>query len=229
MAHRGLVEDILGHVSLRVDGERALVRCRGRNEAGLRFTRPDDIKLVAIETGELLEPETGHRTPTELPIHTEVLRARPDVASVVHAHPPSVVVTTIAGLPLVPLVGAYNIPAMRLARAGIPTYPRSVLIATAELGRHVAAALDRAQAVTLRGHGLVSVGESAAAAVLCALHVDTLARLTVGVHRAGVIPEPISDADADALPDLGPAFDTDTLWRHHLACLAADGLDLEDG
>ena len=29
MAHRGLVDDVLGHVSLRVDERRLLVRCRG--------------------------------------------------------------------------------------------------------------------------------------------------------------------------------------------------------
>ena len=38
LAHRGLVEDVLGHISLRVSADRILLRCRGPHERGLRFT-----------------------------------------------------------------------------------------------------------------------------------------------------------------------------------------------
>src|SRR5262245_10372685 len=49
MAQRGLVEDVLGHVSLRVAADRVLLRCRGPREQGLRFTVPEDIRLVALD------------------------------------------------------------------------------------------------------------------------------------------------------------------------------------
>ena len=49
LAHEGLVEGILGHVSARVDGDRMLVRCRGPEERGLHATRPDDIRLVDFD------------------------------------------------------------------------------------------------------------------------------------------------------------------------------------
>ena len=35
--------------------------------------------------------------------------------------------------------------------------------------------------------------------------------------------------DGAPLPDLGPAFNVDASWRHHLACLAADGRDVPFG
>ena len=70
----------------------------------------------------------GYAPPSELPIHAETLRRRPEVNAVVHAHAPSVVMADLAGLALRPIVGAYNIPAMRLALDGIPVYPRAVLI-----------------------------------------------------------------------------------------------------
>ena len=73
LAHRGLAEDILGHVSLR-DGEDALyVRSRGPNERGLLFTDPDDVRLVGMD-GDCALPG-GYQVPNELPIHREVLRA----------------------------------------------------------------------------------------------------------------------------------------------------------
>ena len=49
MSYRGLADDILGHISRRVDGDRLLVRCRGPAERGLRFTVPDDIHVVDLD------------------------------------------------------------------------------------------------------------------------------------------------------------------------------------
>ena len=226
MAHRGLVDDVLGHASWRADDEHLLVRCRGPHERGLRFTEPDDIRLVA-PSGRVVDGDDGSwRAPAELAIHTEVLRARPDVRVVLHAHPRAVVVASLAGLPLLPLVGAFDIPAMRLAEDGIATYPRSVLVHRPDLGRELAAALGAADACVLVGHGLVTVGTTVAAAVLRALAVTSLARLTLALVRAGGTPAAIAAADRAELPDLGTAFNEDLLWRHHLACLDADGWGL---
>ncbi|MFT5447343.1 MAG: ribulose-5-phosphate 4-epimerase/fuculose-1-phosphate aldolase [Gammaproteobacteria bacterium] len=227
MAYRGLVDDILGHISLRVDEERMLLRCRGDEEIGLRFTRPNDIRLVDIRSGQILEPEGGFKPPSETPIHSQVLMARADVDSVVHVHPPEVVVAALGDLPLQPFIGAFNMPAMRIADAGIPTYPRSVLIRSAQLGQDMTKSLGAAQVLLLKGHGLVTTGRSPAEAMLNALHVDTLARLFLRARNAGITPEPISEADKADLPDLGAGFNEQTLWRYHLASLAADGWDIE--
>lgn len=229
LAHRGLVEDILGHISVRVAESRLLVRCRGPRERGLRFTEADDIRLVDAQSGTVVDdPEGRYAPPSELPIHTSVLAARPDVDCVVHAHPPDVVVASLADLALVPLFGAYDIPAMRLACDGIPTHPRSVLIRTAELAAEMVQSLGDASVVVLRGHGLVTTGHTVAQAVLRALHVTTLARVTRAVHAAGATPSPIPPDDIAELPDLGSGFNETTLWRHHLAALDADGWGLGD-
>jgi ribulose-5-phosphate 4-epimerase/fuculose-1-phosphate aldolase len=85
MAARGLATGVLGHVSVRVDAEHLLVRCRGPRERGIAFTEPADVRLVNLDgEGDL---EGGYSVPNELPLHTEVLRSRPEVRSVVHAHP----------------------------------------------------------------------------------------------------------------------------------------------
>ncbi len=227
LAHRNAVEDILGHVSLRIDDRHLLIRCRGSDESGLRFTVPSDIRLVDISSGRIVDDPSGtFAPPSELPIHTAVLAARPDVQSVVHAHPPDVVVASLAGTPLVPLFGAYNIPAMRLAEQGIALYPRSILIRTEAAGAAMVESLGSASAVVLHGHGVVTTGTTVPEAVLNALHVDTLARMSLAVQRAGGVPVAIPERDRAELPDLGAGFNETTLWRHHVAALDADGRGL---
>ena len=49
-----------------------------------------------------------------------MLRARPEISSVIHIHPPTVVAFTIAGKPLLPIIGAYNPGALRLITDGLP-------------------------------------------------------------------------------------------------------------
>jgi ribulose-5-phosphate 4-epimerase/fuculose-1-phosphate aldolase len=226
MAHRGLVEDVLGHVSQRVDGDAVLLRCRGPQERGLRFTTPDDIRLVGLD-GEIREADGGYGPPNEAPLHLETLRRHAGVGSVLHAHPPAVVVASIAGIPFVPIFGSYDIPAARLAASGIPTYPRSVLIRRAELAHEMLASLGESTACVLAGHGVVTVGDDAVHSLLRALAVDRLARISLGVVQAGAQPTAIPATDLAELPDLGAGFNQDSLWRHHLAALAADGWDLD--
>ena len=227
MAHRGLVENILGHISVRIDGGRALVRCRGPSESGLQFTMPDDVRVVDLGSGKITDDPAGeYAVPSELPIHASVLAARPDVACVVHAHPPDVVVASLAGFALEPIFGAYDIPAAHLASAGIPVHPRSVLIRNGELAAEMVASMGDAAALVLKGHGVVTTGSDVADAVLRALQVDTLARIGLRVRSAGAIPEAVPEADLAELPDLGSAFNRETLWRHHLAALEQDGLGL---
>ncbi|MYA26627.1 MAG: class II aldolase/adducin family protein [Acidimicrobiales bacterium] len=227
MAHRGLVENILGHISVRIEGGRALVRSRGPRERGLQFTVPDDVRVVDLDTGEIADDPAGdYAVPSELPIHTSVLAAHPDVECVVHAHPPDVVVASLAGFALEPIFGAYDIPAAHLAAAGIPVHPRSVLIRTDELAAEIVASLGDASALVLQGHGVVTTGADVADAVLRALQVDTLARMHLRVRAAGATPEAIPENDLAELPDLGSAFNRETLWRHHLAALEQDGRGL---
>ena len=158
LAQQGLAADVLGHVSVRLDTDRILLRCRGPQDRGLLFTAADDIHEVDLDgRGEL---DGGYAVPNEFHIHTELFRARPEVNAVVHAHPRDVVVADLAGIELRQVFGAYNIPASRLAHQWVPVYPRSVLVRTPELGREVAAAMGDSDACILRGHGVVTVGES---------------------------------------------------------------------
>jgi ribulose-5-phosphate 4-epimerase/fuculose-1-phosphate aldolase len=102
-----------------------------------------------------------------------------------HAHPPAVVACTIAGLPLLPIVGAYDIPASRMAHAGIPVFNRSVLIRNAGVAAQMLDVMGEAPACLLAGHGLVVTGSTVAQAVTRAISINDLAKLTLMVAATG--------------------------------------------
>jgi ribulose-5-phosphate 4-epimerase/fuculose-1-phosphate aldolase len=223
LARQGLIDGILGHVSVRVGTDRLLVRCRGPRERGLLFTVPEDIRLLDFEGAGRLG---DYAPPNELPLHVETLRNRPDVTAVVHAHPPAVVAAELAGVTLRPIVGAFNIPATRMAAAGIPVYPRAVLINRRELAEEMLAELRDSPVCLLRGHGLTAVGDTLQQSVIRAINVDELARLSLAVARCGREPAPVPDDDLAELPDLGSGFNDGFLWEYHLQRLRHEGLGL---
>ncbi|MFD7443692.1 class II aldolase/adducin family protein [Streptomyces sp. NPDC059909] len=218
LAARGLADGILGHISLRISEDTLLVRCRGPREQGLLHTTPDDIHLVDLDgkPGDVGELEGGWSTPNELPLHTEVLRARPDVTAVVHAHPVAVVAADLAGLAIRPIIGAFDIPGTRLAAGGVPVHPRGVLIRNRRLAGEMTRSLGTRPAVVLRGHGLTSTGSCVEEAVLRAISIDTIARLSLTITQAGGTLQDLPPEDLRELPDLGSGFNHDTAWRHEL-------------
>ncbi|MGW0082204.1 class II aldolase/adducin family protein [Streptomyces sp. NPDC003393] len=223
LAARGLADGILGHISMRVDDDTLLVRCRGPRERGLLYTTAEDIHLVDLDGNPAAEGELegGWSVPNELPLHTEVLRKRPDVKAVVHAHPMAVVAADLAGLAIRPIIGAFDIPGTRLAAGGVPVYPRGVLIRNRDLAGEMTGFLGDRPAVVLRGHGLTSTGSSVQEAVLRAVSIDTIAGLSLTVTQAGGTLKDLPPEDMRELPDLGSGFNHATAWRHELARIDA--------
>lgn len=223
LANEGLVGGTLGHVSARIGPDRLLIRCRGPQERGLRFTTVDDVWTIGVD-GTPIDLPSGYQPPKEASIHTEILRTRPEVAAVVHAHPLPALLAGLAGLELRPVFGAYNIPAMRLALDGIPVYPRSVLISRTELAAELLATMGDATTCLMRGHGITVTGATVEEAVVRAHDLTVLMDVTVRLAQLGVTPEPISDDDVAELPDLGSTFNSIYAWNTMVAALeAADG------
>ena len=73
--------DYSGHVSTRIPGRDAFVIQIGSTS---RAEVSPDSMLVVDYDGNVLEGDG--QPPSELPIHLEILRARPDVQSVLHSH-----------------------------------------------------------------------------------------------------------------------------------------------
>ena len=127
----------------------------------------------------------GWQVPKELAIHTRLLAQRPEMAAVVHAHPPAALIAGLAGLELRAVFGAYNIPAMRLALAGVPVYDRPILITRNELADEMLAAMGGRPVCILRGHGITVAGESVERATVTAVDLGELCEVTIRLAELG--------------------------------------------
>ncbi len=197
-----LTKEATGHVSARVpDSDKVLIRARGSEEEGVRFTTSHEIITVDLD-GNKLDGDEGLARPQEVFIHTWIYKTRPDVNSVVHIHPPTVVLFTICNKPLLPLYGAYDPSGLRLYTDGIAKYPRSILISNDERGKEFAAAIGDKRVCLMRGHGITAVGSSVPDATVTAIKLNQLAEMNYQATLLGN-PEPISDEDIQSFSNLG--------------------------
>ena len=193
-----------GHVSARIPGtDRVLIKGRGRDEAPLSYVEPDDLIVVDMD-GKMVEGREGLASPNEVFIHTCLLKARPELNSVIHIHPQNIVAFTIAEKPLLPIIGAYNPGALRLITDGLPTYPRSILINNDERGVDLIKVMGNARICLMRGHGITSAGASVEEATLTAIHLNDLAELHFKADLLGGA-KPISDEDLADFSRMGGA------------------------
>jgi ribulose-5-phosphate 4-epimerase/fuculose-1-phosphate aldolase len=187
LARVGLVKETTGHVSARNgDGNTMLIRGRGKGEKGLLFTRASDVVMADFD-GHSLEKKARLRPPNEAYIHGELYKARPEVASVVHAHPPSIVLSSMAGIKLRPIYGGYDPQGMKLAIDGIPVYASSLTLHTVEQVHSMMETMGDSDVCILRGHGLVVAGRSVEEATVKAIKVDTLARMNLEAAALGAV------------------------------------------
>lgn len=213
-----LTKSLSGHVSARTAGtDTILIRARGPGESGVRFTAPRDVITVdlngkKLDGPELLEP------PQEIFIHTWIYRMRPDVNSVIHIHPPTVVLFTICDKPLLPLYGAYDPSSIRLLMEGIPTYRRSLTVSNDELGREFADVMGGKRACLMRGHGVTTCGGQVEAATLTAIKLNELAEMNYRAHLLGN-PVPIPAEEIEVITRSGEKAKTmahqESLWRYY--------------
>jgi L-fuculose-phosphate aldolase len=173
----GLDDFVWGHVSLRdPDGRGVWMK---RSGLGFEEITAEQVVLVGWE-GELLEGEAPRHA--EWPIHTELLRARPELRSVVHAHPPHGIAIGAAGVPLRPIghAGALFVP---------PDVPRFALtpdlILTRELGRALAEALGDQHAILMVNHGVATTGQTLAEAVTRAILLEQACHQQVVTAQLG--------------------------------------------
>ncbi len=223
-----------GHVSARVPGEaRCLIRARGPAETGLRYTAPEEVMLVDFD-GKLIEGGEGLAVPIEVFIHTALYRARPDIHSVIHIHPATVVLFTICETPLLPVIGSFSPSALELVQENrISRYDRSILIRDAALGSDLAHAMGGTSVCLMRGHGITSVGRDVPEATVNAIHLNELADINYRARLMGT-PRPISDEDLAFFAELrsrgrarggdGPGAGVYSLWRYYVRRLEELGL-----
>jgi len=160
LAAEGYADLTLGHVSARGPGGAIWIKRKG---VALDEVEPEDV--VALDDRDAV-------LPLETVLHTSVYRVRPDVAAVVHGHPPNATALAATGAPL-SLLTHDSV----LFAEGVGRFDEPDLIIGDEQGGRVAAALGARRAVLLQNHGVVVVGKDVPWAVLTAVTLERAARL----------------------------------------------------
>ena len=166
-----------GHLSVRLpdDPGRFLMK---PHSVGLDELTVDNILTIDLDGNVVAGTARRH---SEVYIHTEIFKARPDVVSVIHSHPLHCVALSATGRPL----RCYSQPGA-LFSDGVGVYRDTIaLIRSSELGRGVAAALGPHRAVLLKNHGVAVVGASIEEAVITAIMLETAARVQMITEAAG--------------------------------------------
>jgi ribulose-5-phosphate 4-epimerase/fuculose-1-phosphate aldolase len=174
---RESVTDGYGHVSVRVPGADALLTLAAVSPGLAALDRLIMLDLDGNYLGGAPTP------PNEWPIHTSILRARPDVQSVCHTHSVWSTLFSVLPIKLRPLhhYGKF------LPADGVPVYRLGGLVRTVERGDALAAALGDGPAVLMRGHGDAVVGSCIEDAVQRTINLYKIGRLA---HLALQLGEP---------------------------------------
>jgi L-fuculose-phosphate aldolase len=175
--------------------------CRGMNALGINqgtsgnISLRHDSGLLITPTSvpyETMQPEQivfmdldgsfdpAQRPSSEWRFHLDILKARPEINAVVHAHPPYSTILAIMGLEIPPIH-------YMIACAGGDTIRCApyATFGTQELSEHAVRALEDRLACLLEHHGMIAVGPSLSKAMWLAVEVETLARQYHGCLQIG--------------------------------------------
>lgn len=157
MHARDLVDGTSGNISARLGPDRVLATASGLAKG---FLEPDQLIVVDLQ-GKVLAAGPGLRPTSELLMHLEAYRRRPDVNAVVHAHPVTAVALSIAGVSLAECV----VPEAIVVLGLVPTTPYATP-SSEENQRAISEVIVSHDAIVLQYHGTLTVGRDVMEAYL---------------------------------------------------------------
>jgi L-fuculose-phosphate aldolase len=169
LAHsRLLVRGSGGNFSARLDESRMLITPTG---VSLGDTKPGNLVEVDIASYEYRS--SGHVPSKEYRYHADILRLRPDVGAVLHAHPPHVTAFAVRKRDIPMLTDAAfkqrPVPRVPFAASGSEALQRFVVEAIVQN--------PGCQALLLEEHGLVALGTTVVSAFYLADLFEELAHI----------------------------------------------------
>jgi L-fuculose-phosphate aldolase len=201
-------DNIYGHVSARLGPDRILMKA---HHVGLEEVTETDLLVLDLD-GNVLEG-TGKRH-TEFPIHTEIVRARPNVMAVVHTHPIHAVALGARGLRLRPVSheGSFFWP------PEVPLFDEFTdLVRTREQGESVARCLGDRPAVLLLNHGIAVAERSLRWATCAAILLERAAQVQLLAQPAASV-DVKHTPEAEAVQKRRIWYDEsiDAMWRYYV-------------
>ena len=171
---RGFVAAMDGNLSVRLKYNRILVTPTCVSKGSMR---PSDMVIVDMEGQRV----SGRRNVTsEIGMHLQVYRMRPDVQAICHAHPPTATGFAAAGIALTePLVCevVMGLGCIPLARYGTP--------GTSELAQTLEPFVPNYDAILMSNHGVVAYGDTLEHAYMKMETVEHFAQIALVTHLLG--------------------------------------------
>jgi L-fuculose-phosphate aldolase len=178
---KGFISASDGNISARMEPGRILITPSGLHKG---FLEPDELLFVDEEGNRVGTSSAASRRlkPTsELPMHLEAYRLRPDIGAVVHAHPPTTIALSIAGIPLADCL----LPEVIVSLGLIPT----TVYATPSSEENVSAIREfirNHDALVLQRHGTVTVGSDPMQGFMRLETVEQNARVAYMLAQLGI-------------------------------------------
>src|SRR5918994_5898783 len=171
---RGYVASNDGNVSVRLDDTRLITTPKNVSKG---FMTPDMMVITDLDGKKI----AGERDPSsELKMHLEVYRNRPDIRAVVHAHPPTATGFAVAGIPLDRAVLAEVI--TTLGSIPIAEYATP---STEELPIACSKYLKAHDGLLLANHGALAIGPDLFTAYHRMETIEHFARISLVTHLLG--------------------------------------------
>lgn len=181
MYQKGFICASDGNISARLGKGRILITPSGLHKG---FLKPDQL-LIVNEKGQRVDSRLAAnrqlKPTSELPMHLEAYRQRPDIQAVVHAHPPITIALSIAGIPLADCL----LPEVMVFLGLIPT-TKYATPSSEENMFAIRSLIAKHDAIVLQRHGSLTVGQSPMQGFMNLETVEQNARIAFMLAQLGV-------------------------------------------
>jgi L-fuculose-phosphate aldolase len=147
--NRGYVASNDGNISVKLNEDELLTTPTGISKGFMT----EEMIIKCDNEGNAISSNSRYRPSSEVKMHLEVYKARPDINSVVHAHPPYATSFAVAGIPLNKCV----LPEAIIVIGAVPIAPYG-LPSTMELPDKIKPYLENSDAILLENHGALTMG-----------------------------------------------------------------------
>jgi L-fuculose-phosphate aldolase len=174
MHAKGFVAATDGNISARLDKDRFLVTPSGLSKG---YMTPDQMVVIDWDARPIGSARFGAardlKPSSEILLHLEAYRQRPEIRAVVHAHPVHAITLSIAGISLARCL----IPEVVVNLGLIPTTDYA-MPASAEGATVIRELIQRYDAIILQRHGSVTIGKNVWEAYLNLEKLENAADIT---------------------------------------------------
>jgi L-fuculose-phosphate aldolase len=179
---RGYVAANDGNITVKLNDNELLTTPTGVSKGFMTV----EMIIKCDRTGKVISNNPGYRPSSEVKMHLEVYKERPDIQAVVHAHPQYATSFAVAGIPLNKCV----LPEAIIVMGAVPIAPYG-LPSTMEIPDRMRPFIKNSDVILLENHGALTLGTD----LLNAYHkMETLE------HTASIVWKAIQLGNMNVLP-----------------------------